>query len=777
MTGDPRSAPTPNAELVPLGTTRWALWRDAALRGAGFPAERILEICDGDLAEAADRLADGTPAARERYADVYAAATARLSAAIRRTAGDTAFREAVTWQNPDLVRTCLDKAAAGEPRNVRGRNHELAIASYLQRYCVKNDTIGFFGPVGWARIDSDDAGVSVTTGPDLLSRRTTYFESWAVTAVADVIAARPDVWPWLKPRLAPSASLTGWTMRLPFHKPVTLTAHEARVLRQCDGTRTVRDIAGHPPDPRMTAALLRLRDNGVLHIGLSGPPTAWPERDLAERIDAIPDAAVRSRAHRPLAELVDARDTVAAAAGDPERLLKASTALAETFEAITSSAPTRLPGVTYVGRTLVYEDTVRACGVHLGRRVTDAIARPLALLLDSATWLANTIAERHRSRAHRLLDAELARSGERSVPLLRVFTAVLSELVQPRSGAAGNALLDEVVADFRSRWRRVVELPADPATRRHEVSAGAIARPVAREFATGAPLFSCARWHSPDIMIVAASAAMAARGDLRFVLGEVHCASNTLETLLFAAQHPAPDRLRATAAASGLDGRVFSIPRTDSHQASTRMSRSPECLLPSYVYLCLGAESQIPPPGATFHGVFDLAVHRRGDDLVVRHRATGREYDFLETIGEPLSALCAGAFQPFGDADHTPRISIDRLVVARESWTFPAADARWAFVADERQRYAAVRRWRAEHGIPERGFFRVPVERKPMAVDFRSLPMVNLLCKSVRRTAEAGSGTFTVTEMLPDLDELWLRDGGGGPYTAELRLVAVDQAA
>ena len=76
-------------------------------------------------------------------------------------------------------------------------------------------------------------------------------------------------------------------------------------------------------------------------------------------------------------------------------------------------------------------------------------------------------------------------------------------------------------------------------------------------------------------------------------------------------------------------------------------------------------------------------------------------------------------------------------------------------------------------GLPERGFVRVPVERKPMAVDFRSLPLVNLLAKSVRRTAEAGPGAVTVSEMLPDLDRLWLRDAGGRRYTAELRLVAV----
>jgi hypothetical protein len=53
---------------------------------------------------------------------------------------------------------------------------------------------------------------------------------------------------------------------------------------------------------------------------------------------------------------------------------------------------------------------------------------------------------------------------------------------------------------------------------------------------------------------------------------------------------------------------------------------------------------------------------------------------------------------------------------------------------------------------------------------------VNLLAKSIRRTAERGSRTFTITEMLPDLHHLWLRDPDGNPCTAELRLVAVSGA-
>ena len=758
---------------VPLGRTGWALWHDAALRGAGFPAERFLDLCDDRLATAADQLDDGV-AAREQYAEVFAAATDRLSAVIRRTAADRSFREAVTWQNPAVVRDCLDKVVAGRPRNSRGRIHELTIASYLQRYVLKNDTVGFFGPVGWAWIDTEDTGVSVVPGPALLSRRTTYFEDWAIDAIAEAIAAIPEVWPWLRPRMVSSATRSGRTVQLPFATPASLSTVEVRVLGRCDGRRTVRDIAGDPPDPSTVAALLRLRELGVVHIDLTGPLVVRPELALARRIDAIADAAVRARARGPLNELVRTRDDMAEAAGEPDRLMRASVALADTFERITGAAATRRSGSTYAGRTLVYEDTVRGVEVQLGRRVTDRLAGPLGLVLDSALWLANTVGERYEVTARELFDRELTRTGGREMPWLRLLTAVLPEFGQLSTGGIRSQIVEEVVADFQRRWRRVIDLPGDAVDRtHHHVTTEAITGRSAQEFMTGPARWSGAGWYSPDILFAAVDDAALARGEVDAVLGELHCASNTLESRALAAQHPQPARLTAAAAAGRSHRRISIIARMGSPSATSRMSRPAALMLPAYTYVSIGAESVAPPPGATVISALDLVVARRGDDLVVRHTDGGTEYGLLESLGDPLSVLVADQFRPFGAARHQPRVTIDHLVIGRETWTFPATEATWAFAPDEQQRYARARRWRAEYGMPERGFVRVPVERKPMAVDFRSLPLVNLLGKSIRRSAEAGSGEITITEMLPDIDQLWLADAGGRRYTAEVRMVAV----
>ena len=66
----------------------------------------------------------------------------------------------------------------------------------------------------------------------------------------------------------------------------------------------------------------------------------------------------------------------------------------------------------------------------------------------------------------------------------------------------------------------------------------------------------------------------------------------------------------------------------------------------------------------------------------------------------------------------------------------------------------------------------LPVD--PAAADFRSIVLVNLFAKHIRRTQAAGHAEFTVTEMLPDLGQLWLTDRESRRYSSELRIIAYD---
>ena len=703
-----------------------------------------------------------------------------MTGALRAVAADPRFREAVAWQNPALLPSCLDRVAAGEPRNHRGRDHQLTIASYLQRYAWKNETIGFFGPVGWARVNPAEPGLTVRPGPGLLSRRTTYFETWGLDALAEAIAAQPGVLAELRPRRNSACLLDGSRLRYPDGTVRDLSPTQARLLALADGERTVAELlagAATPSaesDPAALADLTELDELGLLELAPTGPFDAHPELALAARLDRIADPDLRAAARQPLDELTAARDALAAAAGDAERVAAAAAALAEVFVRHTGQAGTRRAGSSYAGRTLAYEDTVRDADLEVGAAVLDALGPPLALVLDSARWLLHRLAARYREEFFQLYQAETARRGDPELPL-----AVLAKLAGPALYATGPGLpapIEQVLADFQQRWRQLLAIPDD--AHRHQVRCADIEAAAAHTFAVpqGDTAWSTAIHASPDVMLAAPDAAAVTKGDFLLVLGELHMAVNTLEGRLFVEQHPAPETLLARAEADHAGtGRIYAVPPKNSVVVSSRGAPPSALLSPHWTYWSrsTGPDSAWPP--APVLPAADLVVVAEQAGLAVRSRSTGTRYDLLEMLSDFLSGAVINAFRPVSSAGHQPRVSLDRLVLARESWRLPVAGAGWAKLADEAERFRQARRWRAAHGLPERGFVSVPVEGKPTAVDFGSLVLVNLLAKLIRRSAEADpAGTVRITEALPDLDQLWLPDAAGERYGCEFRMVATD---
>src|SRR6185436_10791617 len=95
------------------------------------------------------------------------------------------------------------------------RSSEELVASYMQRYCTKNDNIGFFGPMGWARLDVGCRDISVRPGPSLLASREVYFECWCVDALCGRLAEDERLRPWFLPRRLPFVRLEDRLLHLP----------------------------------------------------------------------------------------------------------------------------------------------------------------------------------------------------------------------------------------------------------------------------------------------------------------------------------------------------------------------------------------------------------------------------------------------------------------------------------------------------------------------------------------------------------------------------------
>ena len=200
-------------------TEDWSLWRDFAVRSSGFPVE-------GLEAFGADE-----------------------SARLAEVARDPAFREAVAWQSRESLRRAVDKLAAGAPGSPsRRRRWTDVVGSYWQRYCSKNDTIGFFGPLAWGSFAEEGEAIAVRSGA-LESQRVVHLETWAVEAVAAVAGATMPLpmGPFPERALRPLLADTSGLDRLELARDAVAGARREEIAAALDHLdRVFEEVTGRP---------------------------------------------------------------------------------------------------------------------------------------------------------------------------------------------------------------------------------------------------------------------------------------------------------------------------------------------------------------------------------------------------------------------------------------------------------------------------------------------------------------------------------------------------
>ena len=749
------------AELLPervddrvrLGDTGWSVWPDAELRTAGFPVEGLQWFADPDVAEAADAVVAGGDATR--YADQLAHALERTDERLDKVIADPLFAEALAWQNAGLLRRFAD--GLSQRRSTR-RRQRLVVGRYWQRYCAKNETIGFFGPELVARVVRDAAPMTATAGPGLVRGRRVRFEAWALAAVGEALCADPAVRAWMAPRLAPHLTVRDRAVLRPARPPLPLTPAEAAAVELCDG-RPARAVVAALAEHARDADLLleRLVEREVLVWDADLPIGPHAEDVLRDRVAGIGDDALRATVSSTVDRLVAARDAVAAAAGDPDALMAAMADLDAVFTDITGQAASRDGGQTYAARTLVYEDTARDLDVVVGAGLLDAVAEPLALLLRAARWLTGALADAYRAALAELHD-DLAGEGP-------VSLADLWYLAQGLFYGDGPRPVDAVTADFAARWARVFGITD---TARVELRSADLAEAVAEAFPDRDTGWPSGAIHSPDLQICASSVEEINRGEHTVVLGELHTAWASLDCPVYASWHPDPDRLR-TRLAEDLGGeRVRPLFPAGWPRRTGRLGDG----------LVGSADLQLAfaaAPGADRDRLVPAtAVRVDGDTAVL---PDGRRLPLVEVFSALLSTHAVDAFKLVTAAPHTPRITVDRLVVARETWRTTAAGTGLADARGDADQYLAARRLRAGLGLPERVFAKIGTETKPCYVDFTAPVFALSLCAMVRAAVAEGGGDVSVTfsEALPSPEQSWVPDAQGRRYTSELRLHVVER--
>ncbi len=727
-----------------------------------------------DLFDAVRALKGQVNEAEDRARTAFEADASRTTAALVGLCRQPLFREALAWQNlgvlPGAIDRLIERADSMSPRELRGA--KTVAGSYLQRYCAKNDTIGFFGPAGWARWAEDGGPIDMHPGPTLVEKRWAWLEHWGVECLAETLRDDPALRRWLAPRLVAGCRVEGEHAVDAVGNRVQLSPPAvAAVARACDGRTPALTLAadiakqGLAPAEWVMSCLEQLAGKGMVVWDAALPVHQDAFDRLRRTVDAIDDADVRARGLAPLDRIAESLEALRTAGGDAAAVERGIADLETRFEAITGEASRRHHGLTYKGRTLVYEDCRRDMDLSFGPEVRERLGPPLGLILDSARWYAGCIGQALSHEIAQVYDQLAARSRDGAVPIAAL------PLFDQRYVSRAQAIFEAVGTELERRWADILQ--PSPSVRAMHFSSADLRPAVDERFPALALPWPSARYQSPDVMIAANGEESFRRGEFRFVLGELHVAGNTMAGPALAHTYPDADAFNAMMAADMGRPLVHSVIPRD-HDG---IRVAPGSISAADYEVETGDTPGWRPPGQRLR-IDDLVVVREPDGLHVRSRDGRRRFRLDEFFRQRFGYGKWRNFRLLEPADHRPRLTIDDLVVAREQWTVPLADVPFPQGRSEWERFVSARRWRAAMGMPRCVFFKVPWEIKPVYLDLDSPLSVQIAVRTLRDAPESPiPPTVSFTEMMPSPEECWLADAEGNRYTAELRLAAVDSIA
>lgn len=672
----------------------------------------------------------GWKAARESLEQLHKVEYARLRDELYTIAADELIQDAVFLSNPAVYENTWQRflAALQRPDNAHWRRIERTVYTYLQRFCGKNETTSFFGPMGYGEIidDIDPDAFEVHVLPE--RRRHTFLSYWAVCELARTINRERDFRLHLPLRRNTLYTIDGDIARsAALDREVSLDEEAIRFLAgHKDGASLIMVAAatGMARPEKVVAPLLKA---GILLFGIVVPAdTVETLPALRAAVASLPASSLRNDWLKRLDEFDALLERFAFSSGAERRETLA--ALEKAFTTYTGLPARRGEGQIYADRLVIYEEASSQFSVRVGQRVANEMARQLSDGLElSAAYGENVQREYHRQMLQILGDG-----GS-----MNFFHYAM------------NARPDgEIKSQFSPLPAlEINEMAESPVTLSPDL------------YGTSTP---GGRYALPDVCIMAPSPEALVRGQYTILLARVHhhlLVWNWLSTFY-------PDRVR-----------FEQVARTWlEHEPTARSIIGLELSRRNKAFYCFPGRRTAMPNVNLVEGqqnllsANDLTVVANNGKLELRTPDGEHVYLYLALADYPT-------YPPFGalahplvfhvpikvGGQHIPRLYVGNSIYQRERWTINIDHLATLHGLDL---FLAVQRERRAGGWPRFVFARLTSERKPHLIDMASPFGCELL-----RHLHQDNQPITLEEMVPGPDELWLHDEKGR-YTCELRMQA-----
>ena len=676
---------------------------------------------------------------------------------------DDAVAEALFISNPAALTRTRELIRDRHAKNDTRKKQKLRLGwSYAQRFCAKNDTSSFFGPLAWGRFDPQQAAnIHVTHGDTWIKDRQTFFENWAVQRLVDQINQQcpaPDCMPL---QLNAGCYLRDHTLFMPIGKKQHLSPATAQVLAYVndpgEGEPTLQGLlnaCADTPPGNLRDLLEHLVSKRIVRRGWRMSPR---ERQPIEQMqrwleDApLPDA-FRQTWRLRLEKLENARRDYA------EGNLERRTECLDTLNHLLTEAGvdlSRETGAMYVGRYPVYEDCSRNMNISLGQELLKQINAELAPLMQIHQWLIKAIGHQLNQAFIEVWKQRQGSLADTPVDFLDLLNALAPLLP---------AIEARIVIDLEQRLEKAwaLQLECHPDNLDVHLSAADIECLISRlnaELGVAAFEVFGSDFHSPDFLLSSASVDAINRGDYAIIVGEVHPAVHTLSQPVAAPFGPFNTQVNAEVEA------IFQRPRlilADSPESYQR-SHIDWPLQPSYRQLVL-------PSGGGCVAAHQQFAAGRAKVTLVEGRL--RVIDALGQFSEDLLCVYPTPLHRLGFAlagstvakHDQRRIWLGHALYKRACWLFSSDQLPPVKTSvDDLDHTLHWRAWAAAQGLPRYAFIKIDTEPKPLFLDFD-----NPLSLDGISNALQSAGQVKFSEMRPCPEELWLEQARGR-FCCEIR--------
>ncbi|TYR62712.1 lantibiotic dehydratase [Streptomyces parvus] len=709
-------------------------------------------LVEADMAvagEATDAYTAALRAEEEAWESLHAALDgerAARSGRVRRALDDEQVQDALVQLAPSFAAEVERWSAAPARARTNAKDRAFLRRAYLycQRLGAKNETTSFFGPLIHGSITPDAEGIELSDEmPSGVVDTEAFLAFWAVCALARTMAEDPLLAGRFAVSWIPACRYHGDGLTLPDGRRAAVTAAQRQVLDLVDGNRTPADIARLTGlcDTTVLAQLDRLQRAGAVRFRPEPPSTAprplgWLIA-LADRRAADTDWPDRLRRLDGLAALY-------AEATGPTKRRAALEVLEAAFQETTGAEARRAAGQMYADRLVVSVDAKGDQGpVKVAAATAADWERELTPVLDVAAHYGELL----QSACAELCADLLREAGVTEMPY--------DELIRHSQAAVEQGRLASYTGPADTFAAALTEIVANACQSGDGEPPRAVLDPgvlMALRSPTVRP-----RFVSPDLMLESGPGERSA-----LVLGELHP-----YVFAWGSQGLFDDEQDQTLADFGAHLEPWGGPQRLATVIRRRRHKGlvAEWFPGRFVEITAVATEErdraLPVTQLVVELVEGKARLRGPDGGEIVLYAGEDDHVHLRAFAAPTAVL-----PPVRLGDVMPRWGVGDLIAQRARWWVTAEELGTTEKRPTDEVFRSVQRMRARLALPRLVFAHVPGEPKPIGADLDSPLAVEALAALV---TSANTDRFTLTEMRPAPDQLWLHRQGR-PVTSEFRL-------